>query len=164
MGLDVSISLIIGVPLLDLGKLETKRQTVAFTDHLGRPTGKNGESRQVFFRVKNQTRYLVGNNDKWLQSGYEGERGRIDFTYEDFPLGGDDWYHCSDYEDNKPEDVVIGLSVESVEGPGIAGFEAFKKATFDDIGRTEVRVKQELEKQFGYSGPVYAFVMALYSY
>lgn len=159
MGLDVSVVLIVGVPLAVIGPEEEETEQARTTDRLGKPTGKMVTIRRAYFCAPNGQRFLVGSNEQGVleddnEIGYELALGLED-----------EWVHVSDGENLAPDTAIIGLQVEpEIKLDNDDRHEGFRGAQTGQIVTTTERVKTELFQRFGYTGPVYVVALAGYSY
>lgn len=169
MGLDISVSLIVGVPLSALGAVEEEAERKQTTDGLGRPAGKSVILKTVYFRTSNNLRFLIGTNEEHALNGkpdqieyhldslWEIEKGDVDTE--------NNWFHTSDWDQVTLDTVIVGLQVDSEIDSEVddrhAGFEG---AQMSNVQATVERVQAEISQRFGYTGKVYVLALAGYSY
>jgi len=167
MGLDVSVNLLVGVRLLDLGELETTAKSIELTNKLGRKIGRSAVLQQECLKTPHG-RFLLGSNEDSLSSDYSSDR--IQYFYHELlgisEIDADEdlyyrWIHESD---SGPDQVIVGQAVATIQGPyaGMSGY--FKAAHESSIAEAIVETKRELQERFGYQGPVYVVAQAHYSY
>lgn len=163
MGLDVSVYLLIGVPLLRLGSIEDEEQSKQLVDGFGEPKGRPVTVRNIYLVAKNNRRFLIGSNARSLA---DGNRDKIDFRfYELFDSDEEvcDWLWQSDYEGDK-EQVIVGRALKSIEAMKIGRCETHKIIRIDEVGVIQAKVEKKLKEKFGYSGEVYLIPQVSYSY
>lgn len=159
MGLDISISLIVGVPLSALGTEREEEQRTQTTDRLGRPTGESVVIRNAYFDTLNDLHILIGSNEQRILNGDD----EIEYTFSS--LLEDNWIHAADWEQATLDDIIVGLRVTSEIDSEVddrhAGFEGARIAS---ILATANTVQEELSQRFGYTGEIYTIALASYSY
>lgn len=163
MGLDISVNLIIGVPLLRLGSIEREEESRQLVNGLGEPKGRPVTLRNIYLMAKNGKRFLIGSN---VRSLADGGRDRIEFRF--YELFGsdeevDDWLWQSDYEGDL-EQVIVGRVPKPIDMLEIRRREAYKIFRSDETETIQDEVKKKLMEAFGYSGEVYIIAQVAYSY
>lgn len=169
MGLDIGVSLIVGVPLSALGTVEEEVERKQATDGLGRPTGKLVTLKTIYLRTSNNLRFLIGTNEEHALTGKPDqieyhldslwgiEKGDVDTE--------NNWLHTSDWDQMTMDTVIVGLNVDSEIDSEVddrhAGFEG---AQIPNVQATAERVQEELSRRFGYAGKAYVLALASYDY
>lgn len=173
MGLDVSISLVAGVPLSSLGAIRYVEEEAKTTNHFGRPTGRSVIITRVYLDLPNGRQFLIGTNEESLSDGYNRH---IDYTLEALFQDDNDpdvlleqWVHecySPQPQENIADLIVIGLAIEpECQGEGEGRYdEAFAGASHIRVYGTLIQAATELERRFGYAGTVYVIAHASYGW
>jgi len=162
MGFDVSTSLIVGVPLLNLGNLQEETKQRTSFDRLGKPNG-TVIIKQVFFTALNDTRSLIASNKESIARRFVDNDLLVYFYDKLIEDDENDWFHQSD-GDGGPGQVVIGLKPESIKGPELERYESFDVVHLQAIQDLLSKVSENLKTKFGYIGEIYIISQTNYSY
>lgn len=163
MGLDVSVHLVIGVPLLCLGSIQEEGQSKQLVNGFGEPKGRPVTLNTVYLVTKNGRSFVIGSNEHSLA---DGRRNRVGFHFGELFDSDEEienWIWQSDYGGG-PGQVIIGRALKPIETKGIGRHETHKIIRIDEVKAIQAEVKLKLMDLFGYSGEVYLIPQVSYSY
>lgn len=164
MGLDVSVYLLIGVPLLKLGSIQEDGKSIQPVNALGKPRGRPVTLRNIYLVAKNGEAFFIGSNEDSIA---DRDRDESEFHYSELFNSDDEsdnWIWQSDYEGG-PKQVIIGRALKPIETPEeYKRYEAHKIVEIDEIEKARADVATRLEERFGYSGKIYIIAHVSYSY
>ncbi len=166
MGLDISTELIVGVPLLQIGKIEERSRQVPTTNKLGKPTGRSSLLKEEYFIDSSDFNCLIGSNEESIS---DGTYSSFEYNYQNLlnerkeDPEESDWIHSSDFQGH-PDLVVIGLSIKGEKGREMGRYESFLCVNQEKIDEAIPLVKVYLNSEFGYHDEVYVISFPIYSY
>ena len=140
--------LIVGVPLLELGKVESHMQEIKLVDPFGRETSQTTNLAKEYLVTLNANRYLIGSNeDSIIKYG----AGVVTYTYEGLHAISDNkWHLYKDSNMNAPGRVVIGLMPQPLDG-----MEPHCCYQYEDVQLAMSLLGNSLKENFGYNGKIY---------
>ncbi len=157
MGLNVSIKLIVGVPLLSLGSVKEEAREVTLTDALGKPTGESATLKEIYFVALNDTRYLIASNEQHIANGWGDVV--VEYFYHQLPS-----HYQSNGNGGLPEQVIVGEEIETISsGPQMDRFETFTISNIKSVQDLFPKVAYWIKETFGYVGEIFVIAQAGYS-
>ncbi len=166
MGLDVSINLIVGVPLLHLGEIEEEIEHRKLVTPFGEPTNQQAEIRRLYLSTSKH-RYFIGDNVHNILSQYTSNKEKIDYDFEEEMLPNDEyeeWLHWGDYAVR--DGIIIGKAIKpTIKYPeGYARLQQFLGTNPEQIQVAMPIVATFLSERFGYMGQLFVIAQVNYSY
>ena len=162
MGLDIDVSLVVGVPLLNMGTIKEESEEVDLFDSFGKATVRTATLKQTYFVAQNGDVSLIASNRRIIAKTWS----KLDYSYHNLLDEKEEvgkWIHQSDYEGG-PEQVIIGLHPDPFERDAIGRYETYRAARMNDVSNVIAEVREYLRRVFGYEGDVFVISQAIYSY
>lgn len=154
MGLNVSVSLVVGVPLTSLGEVVEEVKTYDVTNRIGRKTGRTAKVKSIYLKTKNDCIKIGSNESDVVGTGWRV--GMDWFFYNIVGEENDHLIHLSDWS-RGPSNAVIGLQVGDSS-------ESLISLEIQDIRDVFDEVREYLIAKFGYTGNIYVNAICNYSY
>lgn len=155
MGISVSFSLIIGVPLKDMCEIREDHQVVNLTDNMGNKTGRTFNLISSYAIFPSGKSMLIGSN--------KGNQRLMRYSLDD----EDEYYEYFHVTSSNYglDEIMVGIDIESL---GLkTQFEEFQQGKmyeFSNIQAKHENAKRIFHEIFSYDGELHVCVVPYYSY